>query len=487
MQRNQSYMAQRATEPQRERFRPGAMKTPGRFIAFTLFGTLLVTMGILVIIDPDDASADSRVEIGGYVRDSNGQPIANAWVTDGQTYEFTDDQGMFVFDGGKVLPGSSLVASSSGYQQQSVVAPNNGNAVEIVMSDSSVRGIYFNPLISNTPEAIANFVQIAKTTEVNAVVIDIKEHYVYFDTENAIFQGAGMVLPILDLPALIEEFHDNGIYVIARIVVFKDSAIAQKYPQYAVTDTLTGKLWYDQSGSAWVNPLNRDMWDANIDLAEEVIELGFDEVQYDYIRFPTDGNMARAWFGTNYTPEARESAIEDFLAESRSRIIPLGGRQSADVFGYTTVIEGDLGIGQNFDKMAGSLDYISPMIYPSHWPQGSLYGIPGHPNDYPYLTVQISMGAAKDQLKGNGRQLRPWLQDFGMPGQRTYGANDVKAQIQALHDLGINSWLIWSPTNWYHVDAFAKDTSTDKVPTVEPVSQPQGNTDRRRYRLASTI
>lgn len=464
--------------------RPGINHFPGRFLVLLSFVALLFA---ITIFTSESARANSRTEVGGYVRDSSGQPIANAWITDGQAYEFTDARGMFVFDSGKVVPGTSLIASSSGYEQQLVVAPNDGDAVEIVMSDASVRGIYFNPLISNTPESVANYIEIAKNTEVNAVVIDVKEHYVYFDTDSSIFQGADMVLPILDLPWLLDQFHDNGIYVIARLVVFKDSPVAEKYPQYAVTDSLTGNLWYDQSGSAWVNPLNRDMWDANIDLAEEVIELGFDEVQYDYIRFPTDGNMARAWFGTGYTPENREAAIEEFLAESRSRIIPLGGRQSADVFGYTTVIDHDLGIGQNFDEVAETVDYISPMIYPSHWPAGSLYGVPGHPNDYPYLTVQISMTAAKKQLGGNARQLRPWLQDFGVYGQRTYGVNDVRAQIQALNDLGINSWLIWSPSNWYHVDAFKRDLFPDMVPTIEPTITPEPTPERRRYGLASII
>ena len=463
--------------------RPGKRLIPGRFLALLAFGALLA----LVALHGSTTSvhADEATEIAGTVLDADGDPIANAWVTDGDTYTFTDAQGIFVFDGGKVLPGSSLIASSAGFEQEKVRAPNNGNPMKIVMTDSSVRGIYFNPLLSNTPESVANYIHIARTTEVNAVVIDVKENVVYFDTENDVFQQANMVLPILDLPWLINEFHENGIYVIARIVVFKDSPVAEAYPQYAVLDAQTGHLWRDRNGAAWVNPLNRQMWEANIQLAEEVIALGFDEVQYDYIRFPTDGNMSRAWFGTSYTPASREAAIEGFLSESRNRIIPLGGRQSADVFGYTAVIDHDLGIGQNFDELAETVDYISPMIYPSHWPAGSLYGIPGHPNDYPYLTVSISMGAAVDQLDGNRRQIRPWLQDFGLPGQYRYGAPEVRAQIDALKDLGINSWLIWSPSNWFHVDAFEPDKTPDSVPTVEP-SQTLNPDRRARYRRAVT-
>lgn len=465
----------------RFRFRLGTWPVRGRLVV----GVLLAGFAAVAVtyVEGDNVSAESVTEIAGHIRDDNGRPIANAWVTDGENYTFTDAQGVFVFDNGKVLPGSSLIASSAGFQQEHVVAPNNGNRVEIVMTVSAVRGIYFNPMLSNTPEAVANYIEIAKTTEVNAVVIDVKENVVYFDTDNEVFQDANMVFPILDLPWLIDEFHKNGIYVIARIVVFKDSPVAELYPQYAVIDSQTGYLWRDSHGAAWVNPLNRQMWDANIELAEEVIGLGFDEVQYDYIRFPTDGDMARAWFGPNFTPERREAAIEGFLEESRTRIIPLGGRQSADVFGYTAVIDHDLGIGQNFDELAETVDYISPMIYPSHWPAGSLYGVPGHPNDHPYLTVQISMTAAVGQLEGNPRQIRPWLQDFGMPGMYTYGAAEVRAQIDALNDVGINSWLIWSPSNWFHIDAFKRDVAPDATPTIEP-AVPGAPADRRRYRIA---
>lgn len=446
--------------------RPGRQCIPGRLLVFLLLAAVGITA--VFVVRSQDAVAQTYPEVAGIIRDDAGKPIANAWVTDGNTYTFTDSRGAFVFDNGKVIPGSSLIVSSSGFHQERVVAPDNGDPVEVVMTDSAVRGLYFNPMLSNTPEAIASYIHIAQTTEVNAVVIDVKENVVYFDTENEVFRDANMVLPILDLPGLVEEFHKHDIYVIARIVVFKDSPIAETHPKYAVLDSYTGGIWRDMNGAAWVNPLNREMWDANISLAEEVIALGFDEVQYDYIRFPTDGNMARAWFGPDYTPARREAAIEGFLKESRARIIPLGGRQSADVFGYTAVIDHDLGIGQNFNDLAGTVDYISPMIYPSHWPAGSLRGVPGHPNDHPYLTVSISMNAAIEQLDGNPRQVRPWLQDFGLPGQRTYGATDVRAQIDALNDLGIDSWLIWSFSGWFHIDAFKPERGRDVVPTAEP-------------------
>ena len=462
--------------------RPGTWLNPGRLFALSC----LAMLAALAFTQSASASDEQDPEVAGVIRNDAGQPIANAWVTDGTNYTFTDRDGIFVFDQGKVVPGSSLVVSSSGYVQKSVVAPNNGDHVEVTMNPYAIRGLYFNPRLSNNPTTVANYIQIAKTTEVNAVVIDVKENVIYFDTENKVFQDAGMVLPILDLPWLLNEFRSNGIYTIARIVVFKVSPIAEQYPQHAVTDTATGGLWRDQNGAAWVNPLDRTMWEPNLSLAEEVIALGFDEVQYDYIRFPTDGNMARANFGQPVTAEDRESAIEEFLGQSRERIIPMGGRQSADVFGYTTVVDNDLGIGQNFSEVSKNVDYVSPMIYPSHWPRGSLYGIPGHPNDYPYLTVKISMTSAIDQLDGSPLQIRPWLQDFGMPGMYTYGVPEVQAQIQALNDVGINSWLIWSPSNSFHVGAFKQDVTADMVPTIEPFVRPIPAPQNQSRKRAST-
>ncbi len=444
-----------------------------RLISGRIVVGILAAVALFFVTQASGFASDPvDLEVAGTIRNSDGHPIPNAWITDGESYTFSDQQGIFHFSNGKVLPGDALIISSAGYQQELVVAPNNGQAVDVVMSSYSVRGIYFNPRISNNPATVANYIHIAKTTEVNAVVIDVKEDVVYFDTENPLFQEANMILPILDLPWLLEEFRSNGIYTIARIVVFKDSPVAELHPEYAVRDSFTGGLWRDQNGAAWVNPMSRPMWEANISLAEEVIHLGFDEVQYDYIRFPTDGNMARADFGGAVTAFDRESAIEDFLQISRDRLIPLGGRQSADVFGYTTVIDHDLGIGQNFEQVSEKVDYISPMIYPSHWPKGSLYGIAGHPNESPYLTVHISMNEAVKQLNGNRLQLRPWLQDFGMHGMRTYGAADVRAQIDALNDLGINNWLIWSPSNFFHTAAFTPDSTLDVLPTAEPKLEP---------------
>jgi hypothetical protein len=211
--------------------------------------------------------------------------------------------------------------------------------------------------------------------------------------------------------------------------------------------------------------MDHTLWDANIDLAYEAATLGFDEIQYDYIRFPTDGDLSRVSYGLENSQANREAAIEKFLQQSYERLIPTGVRLSADIFGYTVMVQDDLGIGQNLDQLAPHVDYLSPMIYPSHWPHGSM-ALNGHPNDFPYKTVEISMSLAMDQLGGQRLKLRPWLQDFNMPNMRKYGEAEVRAQIDAVNDLGLSGWLIWDPNNWYHEGAFMPETN--EGPVTEP-------------------
>lgn len=410
-------------------------------------------------------------EVAGTVQNVDGEPVVEGWVTDGSAFAFTDADGNFVFDDGEVEPGAQLTVFGAGYHDAVVDAPADGTPLEVTLEHQQIKGIYFNPNLSYNQEDIDRFIQIANTTEVNAIVIDIKEEIVFYDTQVPLFNDAGVVNPIVDLPGLLQQFKDNGIYTIARLVVFKDSLVAEEFPELAVIDNQTGGLWRDMNGVAWVNPMLHDLWEANINLAVEAANHGFDEIQYDYIRFPTDGDLSRVSYGLENTQENREASIEKFLQRSYERLIPLGVKQSADVFGYTVVVEDDLGIGQNLSQLASHLDYLSPMIYPSHWPEGSL-ALDGHPNDYPYETIEISMSLAINQIDGQRLKLRPWLQDFNMPNMRQYGDAEVRAQIDAVEDLGLSGWLIWDPNNWYHDGAFAPETAPVSAPSTPAVSTP---------------
>lgn len=435
-----------------------------------------------VIAASSPVSASSP-EVTGRTTNAEGEPVARAWITDGEQFVFSDEEGAFVFAEGTLATDANLEIYASGYHGQTLSLTEATTPLDITLELQMIKGIYYNPNISNTQEDVDRLINIAHTTEVNAIVIDIKEERIFYDTGVQFFQEAGIVSPVLDMPAVLQQFHEHGIYTIARLVVFKDSAIAEKYPHLAVIDNQTGDLWRDMNGVAWVNPMLHELWDVNIELAYEAAMLGFDEIQYDYVRFPTDGDMSRVDYGLENTQEIRERSIESFLQRSYERLIPTGVKQSADVFGYTVVVEDDLGIGQNLSQLVDHVDYLSPMIYPSHWPEGSM-ALDGHPNDFPYETIQISMQLAKNQLDGNGLKLRPWLQDFNMPGMREYGDAEVRAQIDAVEDHGLAGWLIWDPNNWYHEGAFRPDTSqgtqqATPAATPQAVTRSSGSTRRR--------
>lgn len=437
-------------------------------VAITLLvgSTAIAAPPIEALPSSTPAGAKELDEVAGTVTDPSGSPIPRAWVTDGTSYAFTDDDGSFVFPASTAPLGASMTISAAGYAPLTMATPSRGT-IEATLQPATIRAIYFNPVISNTPEPVNSFINIAETTEVNAVVIDIKEEYVYYNTDVPLFATSGGLNPIMDLRALVRQFHEHDIYVIARLAVFKDSFVATAHPDTALRNGVTGLPWRDAIGAAWIDPTNRQVQDATIDLAVEAAGLGVDEMQFDYVRFPTDGNLAAIAWPYALTEDLREQTIGGFLQRAHEALLLTGTPLSADVFGYTTVVNDDLGIGQNLDQIADVVDVMSPMVYPSHWPYGSL-NLPGDPNDYPYDTVQRSLAAGIGQIgDARRRQFRPWLQDFSLPGERTYGDADVRAQIQAVDDLGLGGWMLWSPSNVYNTGALQPETA-DRVPAGLP-------------------
>jgi len=318
----------------------------------------------------------------------------------------------------------------------------------------SIKAIHCNPLVTTDQAGFDRLVDLIDRTELNALVLDIKEEAVYHDTEVGFFRDAGAVAPRYDLGTLLQILRERDIYAIARLVVFKDPLVVAARPDLAVLDVATGNPWLDLGGATWLNPFAREVWEATVELAVEAATLGFDEVQFDYVRFPSDGDLTTADFGPRLvTPETRSGAIAGFLALAGDGLDPTGAKLAVDVFGYTLFVDTDLGIGQDSARLARLVDVLCPMVYPSHFPNGSLL-LPGHPNDFPYETIAISMDAGKAKLGGSARTLRPWLQDFSLPGMRAYGAEDLRAQIDAAEAAGAGGWMVWDPNNLYHADAF---------------------------------
>ena len=274
-------------------------------------------------------------------------------------------------------------------------------------------------------------------TEMNAVVIDIKE----IDGDTSVKNVANGLSYSKSVPSVLpylKQVKEKGMYAIARIVVFRDNVMPRKRPDLAVKNP-DGSLWQDRKQLTWLNPYKQGAVDYILELAEKTADMGFDEIQFDYIRFPSDGNTKNCRYGVEHSSTTASAAIVDFLKQAKKRLAPKGIKVSIDVFGLTTTEKTDMGIGQKIVEMTEQVDYVSPMIYPSHYNNGE-YGIP-NPNKEPYRTVYIALQGAKKRIPVE--KLRPWLQDFSMKGVK-YGPAEIQAQIQACYDCGVKTWLLWN-------------------------------------------
>jgi hypothetical protein len=326
-----------------------------------------------------------------------------------------------------------------------------------VPKPSAVRGIYVGSYSVGNESRLESLIRLASETEVNAFVIDIKEARgeVSHGTRVALARevGADRDLAIEDLRGVLARLREEGIYPIARIVVFKDPLLAQARPEWSILRS-DGSLWADNRGVHWVNPFNRDVWDYNIALAREAVELGFSEIQWDYVRFPdVPGSYLRDAVYPERDGRTMAQGIRDFLIYSRAQLDRPDIPQTADVFGVTTTARHDVGIGQVWEELADVTDVLLPMVYPSHYPPGT-WGME-LPNAEPYRVVRRAMDGAVSRSAAipGAATVRPWLQAFSL-GDPPYGPEEIRAQIQAVYDAGLTEWILWSPGVRYPREAF---------------------------------
>jgi hypothetical protein len=301
-------------------------------------------------------------------------------------------------------------------------------------------------------------IDVAKRTEVNALVIDVKDDrgYILYRSSVPLAHriGADTVnpMPARRIRAILDILHANGIYPIARIVVAKDPILANARHDWAVKRKSDGKPWLDRSGNPWVDPHQRAVWTYAADLAEEAVKLGFRQVQFDYVRFPDDPRLLREATFPLAKGRARDAVIREQLGYLRSRLIPLRAPMAIDVFGLTTTMTTDMTIGQRWEQFADQADIVMPMTYPSHYYRGA-YDIP-YPNAAPYAVIDRAMkdGLARNRGIANAAEIIPWYQDFTL-GHPRYGPEQVRAQMQAGYDNGVRSWVLWNPSSRYTLRA----------------------------------
>ncbi|WP_223192999.1 putative glycoside hydrolase [Paenibacillus sedimenti] len=321
-----------------------------------------------------------------------------------------------------------------------------------------VKGIYVSAW-SAVGTKFEQLIQLLDQTDLNTMVIDIKNDSGQVTYASAVPMvneiGANSHVIIKDLKSKLQLLKAKGIYSIARIVVFKDPYLSKKKSAYAIKNR-AGEIWRDNKGIAWVDPYKEEVWDYNIQIAKEAADLGFDEIQFDYVRFPENGKKVdQEVIFDNSQQWTKPQVIEGFLKRARERI---GNKAylSADVFGLTTSSDNDMGIGQDWSMISKQVHYISPMLYPSHYSSG-VYGVKS-PDLQPYSIISKAIRDAKTKneqlMKTNSEiaEIRPWYQDFTatwVKPHKTYGKEDVNEQIKAAKEHGVEQFLLWNSNSIY--------------------------------------
>ncbi len=325
-----------------------------------------------------------------------------------------------------------------------------------------VKGIYMTGNTLGWKKRFHELVDLVDRTELNAVIIDIKDDFGELTYESNIPMvkevEADKTVKDKDFIGSMKLLANKDIYPIARIVSFKDRTAASKRPDLAVKSK-EGTVWRDNKGDAWLNPYNRDSWEYLVSIAEEAALNGFKEIQFDYVRFPTDGKRDLIDYGKD-TGVSMQDTIANFLKFARERLAPYGVYVSADIFGLVTTVEDDMKLGQHLETLATAVDILCPMVYPSHYALGS-YGVK-YPDAEPYKIVNTSMARAKERIDNIDTSekkaiLRPWLQDFSAPWlKKSYGVNytqysgeQIRAQKKATYDADLSQWILWNAGNKY--------------------------------------
>ncbi len=386
-----------------------------------------------------------------------GQPILNAKVTLNNEVLLADPQNLFPL----AKAGGKVRIRAHGYQRIEQVLPSSFHAspysVRLVPQNPKALYLTFYGIGEKALREPA--LKLIEETELNALVIDVKGDRGWIPYKSSIplaFEvGATKITTVRDMPGLIKSLKERGIYTIARIVVFKDHPLATARPEWAVK-TEGGEIWKDRENLAWVDPFRKEVWEYNIQIAVEAAQQGFDEIQFDYVRFP-DSSSPR--FSRPSTEESRVKAVSGFLQEAYNALLPYNVFVAADIFGYVCWNYNDTNIGQKLEALVPAVDYLSPMLYPS----GYQFGIPGYRNPVanPYEIVYLSLKKAQERTHLPSFRFRPWLQSFRDYAfdRRFFNGKEIREQISAADKFGSQGWMLWNPGNVYSSEALKIEKS----------------------------
>ena len=314
---------------------------------------------------------------------------------------------------------------------------------------AEVRGVHVTMALASLDGKFEEYVALTEEG-LNTIQLDVKDEngeIGFVPSAVPLAKEVGAAKPYYAPRRLARLAHARGVYLIGRVVVFEDPRLAEGAPELAIKNA-DGSVWRNHAGLGWTNPYDRRVWDYNVSIAEVAARAGFDEIQFDYVRFPSDGDIESAVFPRK-TATPPGWVIPQFVQYAAKRLKPLGVRVSADVFGLSATR--DLGIGQFPRRLANHLDAIYPMTYPSHYNPGE-YGIPV-PDAAPGQTVFEALEDFRRELRGRKVDMIPWIQDFSMG--TTYGLAEVRAQIESARLQGARGFLLWNPSGVYTEEALA--------------------------------
>ncbi len=377
-----------------------------------------------------------------------------------------------VFGAFRFTPESTIVYDASAIKVAGEV-PKKEEVVLHLKTPEPLKAAYMSACYASMPSLRSKLVKLVEETELNALVIDVKDYTgtVSFDTGNSQIDSIGGVgCKVGDMAEFLAELHSKDIYTIARVTVFQDPQYTKHYPELAVKKKSNGAVWKDRKGLSFVDVGAKPFWDYIIAVATSSYAVGFDEINFDYIRFPSDGDMKDIMF-TYAGDMPKKEALRKFFEYLDTHMSAQNITTSADLFGMTTTNTDDLNIGQVLEPALVNFDYVAPMVYPSHYPP--MFNGWKDPNKVPYEIIKYSMDSAVARanalraeiasttpdstlLKRIGsHQLRTWIQDFDYPVP--YTPQMVRTQIQATYDSGLTSWMLWDPANTYTKEALIRN------------------------------
>ena len=385
---------------------------------------------------------------GEIVDSKTGRQIEGASVTLADQVVRTDKNGFFRIEGTSEV----LRIRAPGYARQDVATSGiDGEKIILSLTPFQVKGLYLTVYGIGSRVLREGALESIRNNQLNALVIDVKgdRGLIPFkiDFPLATEIGAQKVITVKDMKQLVKSLREKGIYLIARIVVFKDDPLAGARPALAVKRK--GGVFRDREKLRWVDPFRKEVWDYNIAIAQIAAETGFDEIQFDYVRFPDSKGVA---FSQPSTEESRTKAITGFLEAAGKALAPYNVMVSADVFGYVPWNEDDTHIGQKIAPILNVVDVVCLMLYPS----GFHLGIPNYRNpvEHPYEIVHLTLKNAQKRTQVSPLRFRPWLQAFRdyASSRKVFGKEEMQVQIKAAEDFGTSGWMFWNAKNIYPKD-----------------------------------